>query len=256
MTDINWESIRAYNSERLSEARMQLHSAVQWLARIERSYGQTPESRNSMLQWHDDGKISTQPLESGLGLELRLPDLIMQFTENGTPSRHEIDLEERSPAHVEAWMLIELLHRGVDRSKFAKELPYDVSTLMSGDGVEFSPDEHEQELDEFADLFRNAAAVLAHVRGHRNGATRLVRFRPQDMSIEMPTGPANGTETSSVTVGFALGDTGTSEPFFYISRNTGGTQASPEARLRISEIPSAAADKAVKEFYMQAEERA
>lgn len=256
MANIDWESIRPASSEKLAEARMQLHSAVQWLARIERSYGQAPAANNPVLQWHNEGRISTQELESSLGLELRLPDLIMQFTENGAPSRHEIDLEERSPAHVEAWMLIELLHRGVDRGKFSKDLPHDVSSLMSGDGVEFSPDDHEQELREIAALFRNAALVLSNARGDRDGATRPIRFSPQDMSIEVPAGSANGSGTSGTAFGFAPGDADTPEPFFYISRNSGGGRDTRETTLRISEIQPATADRTVKEFFMQAEERA
>lgn len=255
MANIDWESIQATSSERLSEARLQLHSAIQWVARIERSYGQASEG-NPVLQWHNEGRITTQALESDLGLELRLPDLIMQFTENGARSRHEIHLEERSPAQVEAWTLIELLHRGIDRSKFSKDLPYDVSGLMAGDGVEFSPDEYRQELDELAAQFRNAALALARARGDRDGETHPVRLWPQDMSLEISAGSANGAGSSGLAFGFAPGDTDTPEPFFYMSRNANGARGVPEARLRISEIPSAAADKTVMAFFTQAEERA
>ena len=55
---------------------------------------------------------------------MRLPTLEMQFHEHGKPVPHILDPEEHSPAEVEAWMLVELLHRGVDREKFSKTLPY------------------------------------------------------------------------------------------------------------------------------------
>jgi hypothetical protein len=257
MADIEEGSGKATNSERLAEARMQLHSVVQWLARVARSYGRDSDEQNLILQWRDDGTITTQTLEADLGVELKLPDLIMQFTENGSPSRHEIDMEDRSPAHVEAWILIELLHRNMDRAKFSKDLPYDVSGLMAGDGVEFSPDAYEPELGELTARFRTAARIISRAGRSDGGSTPPIRFLPEDMSIEVSTGPASGSATSGRTFGFASGaDADTPEPFFYIGRTVQGARSVREATLRLSALPPGAFDRTVTQFFMEAEERA
>lgn len=255
MADIEEGRGRIIDSDRLAEARMQLHSVVQWLARVARSYGRESDEENLVLQWRNDDTIATRTLESGLGLELKLPDLIMQFTENGSPSRHEIDVEERSPAHVEAWILIELLHRNMDREQFSKGLPYDVSGLMAGDGVEFSPDEHEAELEELTARFRSAALLLSRAGRSDGGSTPAIRFLPQDMSIEVSTGPGNGSAASGRTFGFAPG-ADADEPFFYIGRTSRGGGSVREATLGLSAIPAGAFDRTVTQFFMEAEERA
>lgn len=257
MTYIERGSGRTVSSERLAEARMQLHSVVQWLARVARSYGRESDERNLILQWRNDGTIFTQALEGDLGLELKLPDLIMQFTESGAPSRHEIDLEERSPAHVEAWILIELLHRNMEREKFSKDLPYDVSGLMAGDGVEFSPNDYEQELGELTNCFRNAAVILSRTGRSDGGSTHPIRFLPQDMSIEVSTSPTEGAAISDRIFGFAPGtEADNPEPYFFIGRASQGARSVREALLPVSAIPSGAFDRTVTQFFEEAKERA
>ncbi len=114
---------------------------VQWLSRIANSYVRdgAPEAVSELEFRAADAAFVTKQFDKGIALEIRLPGLELQFLENGKPMPHVFDPEEHSPAEVEAWLLVELLHRGIDREKFSKELPYAIAGLMSGDAEDYSP---------------------------------------------------------------------------------------------------------------------
>lgn len=223
MAPFDWRPTGTIDPERRAEARRQLLSAAQWLARVERSYAGGGRGDSIGLCWSDErAAIATHRFASDFGLELRIDDLVMQFTEDGAQTSHEIDVEERSPAHVEAWILVELLHRGVDRDRFSKDLPYDVTELMSGDGVEFSPEQYRDELRDLGAWFRNAVTAIRRA-SKANGSTTLA-IAPQSLRLE--------ALSDGRRLGFSPGDADIPEPYFYVASGDG-----PTAILRISEIP-------------------
>lgn len=113
---------------------------VQWPARIANSYVAKNSAEDRLaLDFHRDGSMVTRSFDHEIALGLRLPALELQFQECGTRVPHILDPEEHSPAEVEAWILVELLHRGVDRDKFSKSLPYTIPNLLSGDAEDYSP---------------------------------------------------------------------------------------------------------------------
>lgn len=245
MTPLAWHRVEKVDPSKFGAARRQAHSAVQWLARIARSYGpEDPDQNNPALLWHRGHKaIVTQELTGKLGMELQLPQLVMHFTEGGEPVRHDFETEGHSPAHVEAWILVELLHRGIDRDRFSKALPYDVSDLMTGDAVEFSPETCEAELGALSAWYENAAAVLgeaAREESEDGGSATKLRLWPQDLSLELLL-PLKGVETveaRAVRVGFSPGGARASEPYFYVARKEAGEGRTrePEAVLKVSEL--------------------
>lgn len=247
MTEIEWRSVASVAPDKLGEARHQVHSAVQWLARMARSYREPePEGRNMALLWRPDrSAIVTQELANDLGMQLTLPQLVMQFTERDQPVRHDFETEGHSPAHVEAWILVELLHRGIDRERFSKALPYDVSRLMAGDAVEFSPETCEAELGALSAWYANAAAVLTRagrrVAGSEGEAPQL-RIWPQDLCLErlLPLAGSSTVEDRAIRIGFSPGNETVPEPFFYVARQERdeGRGRQPEAVLKASDLPS------------------
>ena len=234
MPAFDWRPTGDQDPARLAEARTQLLSVAQWLARVQRSYA-TRGVEPLTLRWSDDRKvIATHGFADDLVLELQMDRLVMQFTEGGRPSDHEIDVEERSPAHIEAWILIELLHRGVDRDRFSKDLPYDTSAMRSGDGVEFSPVEYEPELRALAALFRNAVSTIHQAAGSGSG----LRISPHDLSVE--------AESGGRTIGFSLGDAMISGPYFYVRGDAASSEPSTAATaiLLVSDLqPAEASDR-------------
>ncbi|ACL62494.1 hypothetical protein [Methylobacterium nodulans] len=248
MVPENWPVATAHDPRRLEEARHQVHSLVQWLARIERSYGSQGNGAMPTLEWHNArNAITTHPLGRDLDLELRLPELVLQFREGGEAVSHPLHVEEHSPAHVEAWLLVELLHRGMDRERFSKALPYDVSGLMSGDAVEFSPEAYENELRVLTAWFSNAASVIARtIDKSQPEQKQTVTVRPDDLSLEAG---ASGDRI----LGFRTGRAELPEPFFYIRRGQGGSAAGAgESVLPVSQIPAHGGEDRVAQFLKEA----
>ena len=166
MVTIAWQTVDLPAPSRMAEARRQAHNAIHWLARFANSYVEPePDGRHALLLWNDDhGSIQTKTFLSGLSVEVRIADLDMQFCENGRPVPHVLSFQERTPAHVEAWALVELLHRGVDRNRFSKDLPYPARDLMLGDSEDHEVDAYRAELAFMNGWLRNAAAVCAALR--------------------------------------------------------------------------------------------
>jgi hypothetical protein len=184
-----------------AKARNQTLNLVQWLARIANSYvaGERPEDR--VLLSFSRGIIVTKPFDREFALELRLPSLEMQFRERGKAVPHILNPEEHSPAETEAWILVELLHRGIERDKFSKSLPYVIDNLMSGDAEDYSPEACAGGLELLNAWFCAAASVLS--------PDGRVACRPESLTLMATIG---GPED---TAGFSPGDVRHDEPYFF-----------------------------------------
>jgi hypothetical protein len=213
-----WQAIEAGDRESFARARMETINLAQWLARIANSFatGATLEERIRLGFRAADAAFVTQPFHGEIAIEMRLPSLEMQFLEGGRPVPHTFDPEEHSPAEVEAWLLVELLHRGLDRAKFSKNLPYSVPDLMTGDAEDHSPQACRQGLMQLAAWFRNAAAVLAAAD---TGVESRVVCVP--WTLDLVCLSSRGGEPVS---GFSLGDSRHPEPYFYYVGAANGRQ--------------------------------
>lgn len=211
---------------RMASARRQFYSVALWLARLAQSYiPSDPNRENLRLRWvAEKQSLSTQPFCDHLTLELKLPDLHLQFMENGRPVPHILDAEDRTPAATEAWILVELLHRGIDRSAFSKALPFETVDLMGGDSESYEPDSFIAELDTLTSQLANGVGMLdslARELGERGG----VWLTPDTMHATIAAGPKTELTagTRPVQIGFSLGDGQIAEPYFYVVRNDHGT---------------------------------
>jgi len=198
----SWTESDRGEKENFAKARELTLNLVQWLARIANSYVADRSIKDRLiLDFRTDGSFVTKTFEHDLALELRLPSLAMQFQERGKPVPHVLDPEERSPAEAEAWILVELLHRGLDRDKFSKSLPYTIANLMSGDAEDYSPQACAAGLAYLTGWFRAASAVLS-TQGR-------VICLPQTLTL----GIASGHGASRV--GFSPGSAECDEPHFF-----------------------------------------
>lgn len=238
------QSAGAGAPDKRSEARLQLHSMLQWLARLANSYVDAdPAGRHLTLLWDGDRHaFATRAFHGGLTVELRLPSLEMQFLENGVLSPHVLDVEGRSPAEVEAWVLVELLHRGVDRSRFSKQLPYGSAKLMHGDARQFSPDSHEVELAELATWLDTAAGVLEQLASRLRAAGQSVdgeiRCWPEQLHLAIAVALEPGSASEALRVGLSAGDDKTAEPHFLViaERTRSASTMLPNSVLPASRI--------------------
>jgi hypothetical protein len=203
--------------DELAKARTEATNLVQWLARIANSYvTEGPPERRTELEFGASGAtLFTKPFDKKLVLEIRLPSLEMQFSENGNPVPHILDPEEHSPAEIEAWLLVELLHHGIDREKFSKELPYAVPGLISGDAEDHSPQSCRRGLAQLMAWFQSAAAVLRAANRAGDAADIRIVCLPQTLNLKCVSGPG----VAHAVFGFSPGDMQNPEPFFYAASN-------------------------------------
>jgi len=234
-----WHSVKAGDPQALTQARMLTLNIVQWLARIANSYvaDRAPEERVALEFRAADGAFVTKTFDGKVALAMRLPSLELQFLENGRPAPHILDPEEHSPAEVEAWLLVELLHRNVDRTMFSKKLPYSIPDLMSGDAEDYSPLACSQGLADLAAWFLNAAAVLEAAASASGVGKASIVCGPQTLNL---TCASRATE-----FGFSPGNGEMSEPYFY-TRGVNATPGSKPLALTASKLllqadPAAAA---------------
>jgi hypothetical protein len=230
----HWLASHRDNKEIFVKAREQTLNLVQWLARVANSYvaAGLPLDRVA-LDFRPDGAFVTKTFDRDIALGMRMPSLEMQFQERGKPMPHILDPEEHSPAKVEAWILVELLHRGLDRDKFSKALPYTIKNLMSGDAEDYAPQACAAGLAQLATWFRAAALVLS--------SDGLVVCLPQ--TLMLVAAPGHGASTA----GFSPGDGQHDEPYFFVTTGNGGKRQ----RLTASELskeknPAAAASQFIK----------
>ena len=207
----------------LQEAFLQAHSAVQWLARLMNSFC-VPASDASHLHmvWRaDEPSIVTREFAPDTVAELRLPQMVLQFIEAGERTDHEVQLDEMSPAQIEAWTLIELLHRGIDRDAYSKALPYDVSQLLAGDAHDYHVEGKEQAHQDMTDWLIQAGIILhSAVKDAANlgwGVTSGLKFAPETFSLFVRLHPDEDRPSVSncLELGFCAGTTSGAGPHFY-----------------------------------------
>ena len=232
------------------EARIEAQNAAQWLARLALSYAEHSGSDEEVrLLWDRAAqRIVTPEVAPGTALELSLPTLTLQFLENGKPSPHAIDIDGKSSTEVEAWLLVELLHRVFDRDAFSKQLPYRWGHLMSGDVAKYSPQRLAEELRDLTQRFEDAAEILVQMKravavqddGSKNKASSKA---PSEELICWPDGLdigfliptfASGATDGLIKVGFTLGDDKFVQPGFFVDN---ASAASPVSREQTIVLP-------------------
>jgi hypothetical protein len=208
-----WRTHGIGDLSELAQARVEAGNIAQWLARIANSYVEDDAwERRITLEFRSaDAAIVTRQFGKDISLEMHLPTLQLQFLDNGKPVPHIFDPDERSPAEAEAWILVELLHRGIGRESFSKELPYTIPGMMSGDAEDYSPQLCKQGLRRLTSLFQDAAAVLTAAASAETSGDILVAVRPATFDLTTLSKP--GSKIGAF--GFSPGDAQSSEPYYF-----------------------------------------
>jgi len=222
MTSFDWRPVGDIDPRELGKARHLAHNGAQWLARTAHSYIEPrADETHASLSWEDDGNaLVTQEISPGLVLELRVPELVLQFKEKGKRVSHQFEMDERSPAEVEAWLLVELLHRGVDRDRLSKELPYKIPGLMTGDAVKYAAEPVEDDLHEFSRWYANAVSVLGLLCDRHTPARMSpspIRCCPHNLALDILFQSDDGENHQSIRAGLAPGDGYYGEPYFHVT---------------------------------------
>jgi hypothetical protein len=222
--------------DELARARSEALNVVQWLARVAQSYVTSgPPERHTDLDFRaENAAFVTRPFADGIALEMRLPRLHLQFLQNDKPVPHVFDPQERSPAEAEAWILVELLHRGIDREKFSKKLPYAVPGLLTGDAEDYAPEACTEGFSQLTALFGKADSVLtAAARAGGSAEQATIIGLPQTLDLLLTSLPG----AKAIALGFSLGNAQNPEPHFYAVEAANAALAMPaRAIARGSEL--------------------
>jgi hypothetical protein len=246
MSVLTWPQVGEVYLHRLSEARRQAHNAAQWLARMAHSYMLAePENRHMLLRWDEQRQaLVTREFLPKFTLELRLPNLALQFKENGRPAPHVVEIDDRTPAEVEAWVLVELLHRGIDRDRFSKALPYEIPNLMTGDAIPYVIEGMETELGQLAGWFTNAAALLERIDEEYHSPAPPAGLGawcwPElfHMVTMVTMRPGRGSPGGMLCAGWSPGNGAHCEPYFYVTPQSPAAWPSVDDEMTATEIMS------------------
>lgn len=215
--------------DELARARSEALNVVQWLARIAQSYVTSgPAERRTDLEFRaEDMAFVTKPFADGVALEMRLPNLHLQFLQDGKPVPHVFDPQERSPAEAEAWILVELLHRGIDREKFSKKLPYTVPGLLTGDAKDYAPETCREGLAQLTALFGKADSMLTAAARAGGAEQATIIGLPQTLDLVLT--PLPGAK--AIALGFSPGNAQSQEPHFYAVEAANAVSAIPRGAI-------------------------
>lgn len=210
--------------------RHQAHSAIQWLARLAHSFlPPNDDQSHLLLTWHAKHRAIVSPVfAEEIVVEFRLNKCFLHFREHDRPTLHPLLLDDISPAEIEAWMLIELLHRNLDRDRFSKDLPYDVSALMGGDAEHFRLQGLQPEFDALESLIDKTVTALKKIGDP-------VFLRPRDFAVFVHSDKSQAL----VEAGICLGDQNAREPYFYAHDfNAPGPSANTAEGFPLNTIPA------------------
>jgi hypothetical protein len=225
MRGSNWVSLRWVDQHRLSEARLQAHHAIQWLAQATRAYVlPQPDDAHTNVGWDAalDG-FTTHPLHDGAWLSLRITDLtIALHVGEGSTQVQSFSLDGRSDAQARQWLSEQLSARGLDAHALDAPSPYEMPAHAISQGAAYSPAGLTDALAELAGWFGNAGLSLGSIHSQMIGrklAVSPVRCWPHHFDIAtLTTLPArNADGTGYVGVGLSPGDEYYDEPYFYVS---------------------------------------
>ena len=209
----------------LTDARLQLHWAVQLLAAFGESFvPHRPDESQSSISWSPERRafLSGETVDgSSIRLGLQPGGFSYRLFGPGAAQSEPFGLEGRTLAEAATWLETQLVSRlGPDGNAFMPPTP-EIPGHKVGRGAAF--DAALPDLAELERWFHDASLLLEAVSAAEEGASP-VRCWPHHFDIavlidlhhgEDPTvGP---DETRSIGIGMTPGDDSYSDPYFYVS---------------------------------------
>jgi hypothetical protein len=213
---MTWNPVPRANFMFLHAARMQAHTAVQWLARAARAYiAPQPHDRHTSFSWDDAfGGLTTHPLPDGSRLGLRIADLTLAFVDVHPKS---LPLDGRAEAEVRVWLGGHVAARNLSAGKLDDPLPYSMPDHALALGARYSLDELVDAFKVLASWYANANAALVGVQKHlvaRRLKAPPVRCWPHRFDLDCAVDLGRGR---TMGIGYSPGDEFCDEPYFYTS---------------------------------------
>ncbi len=230
-----WFRLGAVAPQDLKEARLQVHYAVQWLARVARAAlpARRDDSHTSLTWDAQAGGLVTQPLLVDGG-PVRLA---LSFSARGIgilgPNGAEglIPLDAVTEWEVRDFLAARAARFEIDPSSLVAPLPYNMPHHPLAEGACYGFGIHAEAVRELGRWFENGFDALDNIAGRfamRSVSPIRIRAWPHHFDIGMlitPSGPSQGlfqganqsANPSVVGVGMSPGDEVFREPYFYVT---------------------------------------
>ncbi len=220
-----WLQLRGVDTRQLTEARLQAHHAIQWLARAARAYiPPRPDDGHTSLGWDPVlGGFTTYPLKDGSWLSLKVIDLSLALHGDGSgAAAQSFPLDGRPDTLVRKWLGEQLSARGFDARALDTPARYEIPAHPISKGALYDPAALADALTELGAWFGNAALSLDAVLRQmieRGCSSSPVRCWPHHFDIAtLTTLPAQNPESAKyIGAGLSPGDEYYDEPYFYVS---------------------------------------
>jgi hypothetical protein len=211
-----WQAVPRASFYHLHAARLQAHTAAQWLARTARAYlPAKPHDWHTNLGWDGAfGGLVTHPLPDGSRLGLRIADLSLAFLDEHP---HALALDGRADAEVRGWLGGHLAARNLAAGLLDAPSPYAMPEHALARGARYSLDELGDAFATLAAWFGNAHGVLGEARtslAARGLKPPPVRCWPHHFDLDSLVGLGRGR---TMGLGYCPGDDYCDEPYFYTS---------------------------------------
>lgn len=211
--------------EALTDARQQLHWAVQLLAAFGTSFvPPRPDDSHSAVAWSPERRafLSGATVDgSALRLGLQPGGFAYRLFGPGAAQSEPFELEGRTLAEAVGWLAAELASRMGEGARVFEPPTPEIPGHRVGRGAPF--DAALPHLSELERWFHDASLLLEAVAAAEEGAS-AVRCWPHhfdiavlidlDRDADPPVGPDEGR---SIGIGMTPGDESYSEPYFYVS---------------------------------------
>jgi hypothetical protein len=216
-----WQPLRGIDPVRLSEARLQAHYALQWLARAARAYiAPQPDDAHTNLGWvHALDGFATHALPDGARLCLKIPSLTLALFDGERSAEFPLDGHADSEARL--WLRETLGARGLPANALDAPSPYEMPAHALAEGARYDAARLPGALDELAAWFANAELLLSPLPQRmleRRFEASDLRCWPHHFDLAtLISFPARNGETGYVGAGLSPGDIYYDEPYFYVS---------------------------------------
>lgn len=218
-----WYDLSRLDRHVLEHARLQTHYALQWLARIGRSYcGTVRGEGDTSLLWHDGLQgFLTRDLSGSLRFGLRVEDLTY-FVFLGEDVDAEFSLDGVDDAAVGAWIKEQLSAFDFPTEPLFLELPYKLPEHAVAQGAAYDPISNVNGFVELGHWLSNGWSALTDLQQHlaANGfAVTPIRCWPHSfrMSFLISLGQGQENQVGRIQVGLCPGNELAAEPYFYVS---------------------------------------
>ena len=220
MSAAEWAPLGSVNPSRLSDARQQLHHALQIIVSAPISYlPARDDDSHTNTEWLPGVRaLATHAITASLPLRfaLRPDDLTLVALVNGDQSGERFALEGETIESGVLWLRATLARHGADPARLTTKKHYEIpahdvatgGTFRSADPTAFA---------ELARAYHDAWLVCSDVERSKPGAT-LPRCWPHhfDLATLISVPSLGGGAQRAINVGLSPGDDSYGEPYFYV----------------------------------------